>query len=109
SYRAAPYRHNSGLQKTSRGLCRNSRGEAESLIRAAAHRSQKLDLPRALDALGHCVKAQVGGKPYDCTRYRRIFRRLGNTVNEPAVDLESGDWQVLEMAQARVTGSEIGH
>ena len=86
---------------------RHRSGKQKSLAHRAAQFSQYFGLLVALDAFGDHLDVQVPRDGDDGAHDRQIARIGHEVADEAAVDFQRVDPPILEVAQARVTGSKI--
>src|SRR5579862_2254856 len=77
-------------------------------LRAVAAEAQKLvELPGALDSLGHRHEAEHLGHVDDRGGERELLRALVDVVDERLVDLEDVDRKLPDVAERGVAGAEV--
>src|SRR6185312_10429209 len=86
------------LEEHARGRRGERPAEVKSLRRLTAELAQALELLLGLDALGDGVQPETAGDPDDGAHDRRIVRVGCHVANEGAVDLQSIDRQMLQIA-----------
>src|SRR2546425_2419353 len=96
-------KHRTGLHHGQRS------GQEEALGAVAIQLAQALELRPSLDALGDYMLAQRFAQADDRADDLAAFLRLADLTDERAVDLQARNRQCRQVAERRVTGSEIVH